>query len=259
MVGGLEHVGHDAADDDLAEQRLGPLEVELRREGGPHPLAGGLLGVLRGLAVAEDADRADLAVAAVDHLVGDDAVRLRDGLGEVGVDHVQQVVHRPRVEPVAPDAGEHSPLLSWGFGPAIRRYSSARRASPPRRAASAASRRRPVYRRSASQTSSAYRRHTRGWRSPAATSWCTTPPHRTRRSADPMPARIEPWRCARRSRRSSVAFISARASWTWGRSRADAIAPAMARSRACSSAAATNTPRSASPALSSRSASSSSP
>src|SRR5215210_7206762 len=114
------HVLARAADRDLADEALETGEVELARQRVADPVGGHPRRLLRAAAVLERRDRDDLAVAALEHLILEEAVHLLDGLGEVGVDQVQQIVDRTRPQPLTTDAREHCPPPRGVTG---RRYS----------------------------------------------------------------------------------------------------------------------------------------
>jgi hypothetical protein len=107
----LQHVLDRAAHQNLAVERFEASEREL--------LEVLVAPALRELArrvglpgLAEHADRDHLTVAAVERLVRAEAGSAADLLREAAVDAAHEVVHRPLVQPVAPDACEHSLLPS---------------------------------------------------------------------------------------------------------------------------------------------------
>jgi len=113
VVGGLQHRLARPADHHLAGDRAHPLDAEVSQVLGD-PLRGDLGRALGLLGAAEHADRHQRVVAGPDHLVADEAGLLGEGIGEVPVDPVHQVVHRARREPVGPDACVHGCSLRSG-------------------------------------------------------------------------------------------------------------------------------------------------
>src|SRR5438132_867939 len=110
---GLEHVPRRTADEDLAAQRLDPRELEIA-EARLRPSLGEIARGLGLVCVAKDAQRDDLAFAAVYELVGGEARLSADLLGEAVVDASRQLLDRSLPQAVAPDARKHSLLPSSG-------------------------------------------------------------------------------------------------------------------------------------------------
>jgi hypothetical protein len=118
-VAGLEHVPRCATDEDLAAQRLTAAELEILQVllGPPPRQLARRLGLV---GIAEDAQRDDLAVAAVHELVRHESRPAADVLGEALVDPAREFFHRPALQAIPPDACEHSLLPSSGQGTADR-------------------------------------------------------------------------------------------------------------------------------------------
>src|SRR5438874_2268009 len=116
---GLEHVPRRTADEDLAAQRLDPRELEIA-EARLRPSLGEIARGLGLVCAAKDAQRDDLAFAAVHELVGGEARLSADLLGEAVVDASRQLLRRSLPQAIAPDARKHSPLPSSGGPEAIR-------------------------------------------------------------------------------------------------------------------------------------------
>jgi hypothetical protein len=101
----LEQLLHRARDGDLGADHLRALDVEVA-ELLADEVERAVVGLLRGALVAEDADRDDLARAAVDDLVRVEAVHLADLVRERLVDEVGEILDRPPAQAVAPHARE---------------------------------------------------------------------------------------------------------------------------------------------------------